>query len=156
MTGRILYEWHYLQRGSPLVWQHIYILIRQMRRAWGNSFPGTSSVNTDSWCLPVMDKLHFADQENMTWDMSYIHLKIELTCQFLLYSQKFYKIFRVYVILCTWASVRVWSIGLPWWKVICSCILDPYCPLKLFHTELRQDKCLEGIFGTALAFHMLM
>lgn len=46
-----------------------------MRPAWGNSFPGTSNVNTDSWCLPVMDKLHFADQESMMWDMFYNHLK---------------------------------------------------------------------------------
>lgn len=33
--------------------QHICRLIRQMRVVWGNSFPGTSNVNTDSWCLPA-------------------------------------------------------------------------------------------------------
>lgn len=45
------------------------LLIRQMRLVWGNSFPGTSNVNTDSWCLPacltachIMDRLNLADQ----------------------------------------------------------------------------------------------
>lgn len=39
--------------ATPSSRQHIYRMIRQMRLVWGNSFPSTSNVNTDSWCLPA-------------------------------------------------------------------------------------------------------